>query len=42
MVLIVVVYSCVKTGVAMSDWTTEIEAKWQKRWYDARINEAER
>ena len=42
MVLIVVVYSCVKTGVAMSEWTTEIEAKWQKRWYDARINEAER
>ena len=26
----------------MSDWTTEIEAKWQKRWYDAKINEAER
>lgn len=26
----------------MSAWTTEIEAKWQAKWYAARINEAER
>jgi leucyl-tRNA synthetase len=26
----------------MSSWTAEIEAKWQGRWYDARINEANR
>lgn len=26
----------------MSDWTTEVEAKWQSRWYDAGINESER
>ena len=26
----------------MSSWTAEIEAKWQERWYDARLNEAER
>jgi len=29
-------------GVQMSAWTTEIEAKWQAKWYAARINEAER
>jgi leucyl-tRNA synthetase len=29
-------------GVQMSSWTTEIEAKWQDRWYSARINESER
>ncbi|MBI0584057.1 MAG: leucine--tRNA ligase [Methanomassiliicoccus sp.] len=26
----------------MSDWTAEIEAKWQERWYDARLYEANR
>ncbi|HHT74850.1 MAG: leucine--tRNA ligase [Methanomassiliicoccaceae archaeon] len=26
----------------MSTWTTEIEAKWQAKWYAAKINEAER
>jgi len=28
--------------VQMSAWTTQIEAKWQAKWYAARINEAER
>jgi leucyl-tRNA synthetase len=26
----------------MSNWTAEIEAKWQERWYDARLNEGDR
>lgn len=29
-------------GVQMSVWTRKIEAKWQAKWYAARINEAER
>ncbi|WP_019176906.1 leucine--tRNA ligase [Methanomassiliicoccus luminyensis] len=26
----------------MSEWTAQIEAKWQERWYAAKINESER